>query len=94
MYNLFYSLRKTPFHATHVFLLHLSSSDLQFQFAGFFGSAPEQKKTRCQSIQSVNCSQVFQVVLLGQNENHGIMSISPTRMYLKFDLIKYNFLYL
>lgn len=81
--SLGYSLGEFTLDATHVLLLHLPIADLMLHLAGLLRAATEQQQTGRESIQPMNGAQILQIVLLGQNENDRIVTVSTARMNLR-----------
>ena len=60
----------------------MSIPDLLLHVASFARIPAEHEKSGRQSIESVNGAQVPQVVLLGEDEDHSVVTIATARMNL------------
>ena len=88
----FYLLRKFSFNPTYVFFQNLSVTNLLFHVSCLFGVSSKHQQTGSESIQAMYCSQIFQIVFLGQNENDCIVTITTTRMDLeRLFRVRYTF---
>ena len=81
-YPKLYLLWKFSLDPADVLLEDLPVPDLLLHVPRLLGVPPEHEEPRRKSVQAMNGAQVLQVVLLGQDEDHGIVTISPARMYL------------
>ena len=75
-------LWKFSLHSAHIFFEHLTISDLLFHISGFLGISSEHEKPGCEPVQAMDGPKVFQVVFLGQDENHCVVTVATTRMDL------------
>ena len=76
------SLWKFSFDAADIFFEDLSVPNLLFHVTRFLGVSPKHEESRCQPVKTVNCPEVLQIVLLGQNEDHSVVTVSATWMNL------------
>ena len=81
--NKFYLLWKFSFNPTYIFFQNLSVTNLLFHVSCLFGVSSKHQQTGSESIQAMYCSQIFQIVFLGQNENDCIVTITTTGMDLE-----------
>lgn len=82
MRELSYSLGEVALNAAHVFLGHLPVADLVLHLARLLGRAPEQQQATRQPVQPVDGAQVLEVVLLGQDEDDGVVAVPAARVDL------------
>ena len=82
-------LRKLSIHSTDVFLQYESVPDLLLHLPRLPGVPPEHEETRGQPVQPVDGPEVLQIELLGENEDHSVVPISPTRMYLPSPILRW-----
>ena len=75
-------LWKLSVNSTNVFLEDESVPDLLLHLPRLPGVPPEHEETRSEPVQSVDGPEVLQIVFLGKNEDHSVVPVSPTRMYL------------
>lgn len=71
------------FYTADVFLEHLSVPYLLLHVPGLLGVATEHEQSGSEPVEAMDGSQVLEVVLLGQNEHHGVVTVAPARMDLK-----------
>jgi len=76
------SLRELTLHPADVFLQHLPIPDLLLHLASLPWVPPEHQQPRCESVQTVDRSQVLQTELLGEDEDDRVVPVSPARMDL------------
>ena len=69
-------LREFSVNPADIFLENLSITDLLFHVTSFSRISTEHQKSGRQSIQSVNCAKISQVVFLGKNEDHSVVTIA------------------
>ena len=75
-------LRKLSIHSTNVFLQNESVADLLLHLPRLPGVPPEHEEPRGEPVQPVDGPEVLQIVFLGQDEDHSVVPVSATRMYL------------
>lgn len=80
--NSCYVLGKLALHSADVLLLHESVPNLMFHLSCLFRRSSEQQKPAGQPIQTVDRSQIFQVVFFRQNKNYRVVPVPSARMYL------------
>ena len=84
-------LREFSVNPADIFLENLSITDLLFHVPSFSRISTEHQKSWRQSIQSVNCPKISQVVFLGKNEDHSVVTIATAWVNLsKYNLILYD----
>ena len=72
---------KLPLHPANVLLANLPCSYLGLHLSCFGGALAKHEQTWGQAIQSVNCPQILEPILLSQDEDYGIMPVPTTRMH-------------
>ena len=73
------------FDPADVLLLNLPRPDLLLHLPRLLRVPAEEKKTGGEAIESVNGSQVLEAVLLGQDENDGVVPVSAARVDLEWN---------
>lgn len=74
--------RKLALDSAHVLLGDEPRPDLLFHGARLLLGPPEQEQPGREPVEPVDRSQVAQIVLLGQDEGHSVVSVSAARMNL------------
>ena len=80
-------LWKLSLHPTHILLHNLSVPYLMFHFSRLPRVSPKHEKARCEPVQPMDGSQILQVVFLGEDEDHGVVSVTATGMHLDKDMV-------
>ena len=81
------ALRELSLHPAHVLLQHLSVPDLLLHLPRLPRVPPEHEEARGEPVQPVDGPEVLEIVFLGENEDHGVMAVSPTGMYLSSPIV-------
>ena len=76
-------LREVAFDPADVLLLDLPRPDLLLHLPSLLRVPAEQEKTGSESIQTVNGPQVLESVLLGQDEDDGVVTVAAAWVNLK-----------
>ena len=71
------------FDPADVFFLDLPCPDLLLHLSGLLRVPAEQEKAGSESIQSVDGPQVLEAVLLGKDEDDGVVTVAAARVNLK-----------
>lgn len=74
------SLRELSLNPANVFLLNLPSSDLLLQLSRLLGVPAEQEETGSESIQAMNGAEIFESVLLAEDEDNSVVAVAATRV--------------
>ena len=82
-------LRKLSIHSTYVFLQNESVADLLLHLPRLPGVPPEHEETRGEPVQPVDSPEVLQIVFLGQNEDHSVVTVSATRVNLSLQGLRW-----
>ena len=78
-----HSLWELALDPADVLLEHLPVPDLLLHVAGLARVAAEHEQPRGEPVQTVDGAQVLQVVLLGQDEHHGVVAVPPAGVHLE-----------
>ena len=76
-------LWKLSLNSADVLLEDLSVSDLLLHLPSLPRIATKHQETRCESVKTVDGSQVLEIIFLGQDEDHSVVTVSATRMDLQ-----------
>lgn len=68
---------------THAYATNLSISYLVLHLSRLLWRSTEQENAAGQSVQPVNGPEILQVVLLRQDEDHGVVPVTTARMHLR-----------
>ena len=82
-------LWKLSIHSTDVFLQHKSVPDLLLHLPRLPGVPTEHEQARGEPVQPVDGPEVLQIVFLGKNEDHRVVPVSATRMYLPSTILRW-----
>ena len=78
-----YLLREFSVDPADILFEDLSVPDLLLHISCLFRIAAKHEEPRCEPVQPVDRPQVLQVVFLGKDENHSVVTISATWMDLE-----------
>ena len=75
-------LGKLALNTANILLENLSVSYLLLHLSCLPRVSSKHEQAWCEPVQAVDCPQVLQVVFLGQDEDHGVMTVATTRVNL------------